>query len=507
MNVNIQMKGDFMNTLGERLKFLRTQLKLSQDEVSQGTGISRSNISKIESNSLSPTAPAIAALSKFLNISADWLLTGESFTQNGSFGFLNEQKNPVSYDIDEVKDKFAEQAIITASVGTGKSLSILSLLTPEIKKSILLMPPPNKEELKQRLGRVNRTDLDNAVLKHLGVQDLYDRTIEPDILDAGPPDHKLMYFYSGVYDRMNYLMSRNRLHSLDLLDRVKEVLGPDIELTQKDILNIMDGYCLPDNYVLYAIAKILKVTPGWILYGDEIGDSNIRSNTNHNFEDARKIKAALNKLDLPLDIISKRLGISLYDLYEHMEGISISKYLLDKIAELCKVTPEWLSKSESNQSVTNKTDSHSDEQHDWTNYMNMIPGAVNPESLLSSFNEDIKQSLEAIVRNYITEMADKGITSKEELLADQNVSAILNSIIIDDDELNQKIDISNEQGQNSIFDNHERDDKKHQIINLLKNLPLGALEEIERYIKYIIFRLEGDQSKEEQAVTKHVETA
>lgn len=479
--------------VSDRIKLLRDLAHMSQAKFGQSIGVSAGNVGDWERGRAKPGADALLALSRHFNISIDWILTGEG-------------KGPDDHVIEKNENPFIGQTIITASVGTGKSLSILNLLTPEIKKSILLMPPPNKEELGQRLGVVNVTDLDNAVLKHLGVKDIYNRTIEPDILDAGPPDHKLMYFYSGVYDRINYLMSRNGLHSLDLLEKVKEILGPDIELTQKDILNIMDGYSLPDNYVLYAIAKVLKVTPGWILYGDEIGDTNIRSNTNHNFGDARKIKSNIDKIDLPLDIIAKRLKISLYDLYEHMDGISISIGLLDKLEQLKKDLPEWLSRYGNNHPDINLTDSNAHDQQSWTDYMTIAPRTGKTESLLSTFDEDMKQSLKAIIRNYINEMVEKVITSKEELLNDNNVSSILNDIIIDD-EPDQRVDMKNEPGQNSIFGNQDRDNKKLKIIDLLKNLPQEALDEIEKYIQYIIFRLEGDKHKEEKAVTKQSETA
>lgn len=65
-----------MNTLGERLKHLRETNNVKQNDLAEATGISRSNISKIESNSLSPTANAIIAIAQYFNVSIDWLLTG-----------------------------------------------------------------------------------------------------------------------------------------------------------------------------------------------------------------------------------------------------------------------------------------------------------------------------------------------------------------------------------------------------------------------------------------------
>ncbi len=66
-----------MNTLGERLKYLRKVKNVKQQDISTATGIARSNISKIESDSLNPTSNAIIALAKYFNTSTDWLLMGK----------------------------------------------------------------------------------------------------------------------------------------------------------------------------------------------------------------------------------------------------------------------------------------------------------------------------------------------------------------------------------------------------------------------------------------------
>lgn len=64
--------------LGERLKMLRHDSNISQDVLSTKTGISRSNISKIESGTISPTANTIILLAQFFNVSSDFLLFGQN---------------------------------------------------------------------------------------------------------------------------------------------------------------------------------------------------------------------------------------------------------------------------------------------------------------------------------------------------------------------------------------------------------------------------------------------
>ena len=65
------------NTIGERIKYLRKIKNLRQQDLANATQISRSNISKIESDTLSPTASSIISLANFFDISTDWLLTGK----------------------------------------------------------------------------------------------------------------------------------------------------------------------------------------------------------------------------------------------------------------------------------------------------------------------------------------------------------------------------------------------------------------------------------------------
>ena len=58
----------------ERLKELRNEKELSQDELAKQTGLSRSAISAWESGTRVPAATAVVALAKFFGVSADYLL-------------------------------------------------------------------------------------------------------------------------------------------------------------------------------------------------------------------------------------------------------------------------------------------------------------------------------------------------------------------------------------------------------------------------------------------------
>lgn len=55
-----------MDIIADRLKELRNEKELSQDELAKQTGLSRSAISAWESGTRVPAATAVVALAKFL---------------------------------------------------------------------------------------------------------------------------------------------------------------------------------------------------------------------------------------------------------------------------------------------------------------------------------------------------------------------------------------------------------------------------------------------------------
>lgn len=66
-----------MKTIGERLKIARKQQNLTLTDIHKETGLSTGNLSELENNKFMPSANALIALKKLLNVSIDWILTGE----------------------------------------------------------------------------------------------------------------------------------------------------------------------------------------------------------------------------------------------------------------------------------------------------------------------------------------------------------------------------------------------------------------------------------------------
>ena len=64
--------------IGQRIKERRKELKITQTQIQQETSISSGNLSCIENGKYLPSAVALLELSKILNCSIDWMLTGNS---------------------------------------------------------------------------------------------------------------------------------------------------------------------------------------------------------------------------------------------------------------------------------------------------------------------------------------------------------------------------------------------------------------------------------------------
>ncbi|MDK2799322.1 MAG: hypothetical protein PWQ70_941 [Clostridiales bacterium] len=99
------MGGDFLNSIGERIRFARKKKNLTLTDIKHLTGLSTGNLSELENDKFMPSANALIALRKTLDVSIDWILTGEEFTKNclsEKEADANNQKNP-NYVIKETE--------------------------------------------------------------------------------------------------------------------------------------------------------------------------------------------------------------------------------------------------------------------------------------------------------------------------------------------------------------------------------------------------------------------
>lgn len=66
------------NMIGQRIKERRKELKITQTQIQEKTSISSGNLSCIENGKYLPSSIALLELSKILECSIDWILTGKS---------------------------------------------------------------------------------------------------------------------------------------------------------------------------------------------------------------------------------------------------------------------------------------------------------------------------------------------------------------------------------------------------------------------------------------------
>ena len=66
-----------MKTIGERIRYLRKTRKLSMAELGEAIGTDSGNIGNWENNRRIPGGNFIIALSRYFNVSTDWILTGK----------------------------------------------------------------------------------------------------------------------------------------------------------------------------------------------------------------------------------------------------------------------------------------------------------------------------------------------------------------------------------------------------------------------------------------------
>lgn len=66
------------NEIGKRIKSRRKELHITQTQIQEESSISTGNLSCIENGKYLPSTAALLELSKILNCSIDWILTGES---------------------------------------------------------------------------------------------------------------------------------------------------------------------------------------------------------------------------------------------------------------------------------------------------------------------------------------------------------------------------------------------------------------------------------------------
>lgn len=111
---------------GERVTLFRKDKKLSQQELADAIGVSRGYIGDIERNRSEPSSNFLTLLASKLNISVDWLLTGE--------GEMYRQSTNQGLDSDKADKHTAKVVQMYEALNDVQQREILSAL--EEKKQL-----------------------------------------------------------------------------------------------------------------------------------------------------------------------------------------------------------------------------------------------------------------------------------------------------------------------------------------------------------------------------------
>lgn len=110
------------NVIGRRIKERRKELKLTQVQIKDICGISNGNLSDFENGNKTPSANALISLSKALQVSIDWILTGENH----------------AYDISNVIFSSTEQEALKLfrELDQDDQEEIIEMMTLKIKRKV-----------------------------------------------------------------------------------------------------------------------------------------------------------------------------------------------------------------------------------------------------------------------------------------------------------------------------------------------------------------------------------
>lgn len=88
-------------TFGQKLRQLRIEYKLTQEELAEKLNLSKANISKYESDNIEPNLQTLSIISKLFNVTTDYLI-GNSTVKNPDSLTLNEELRGLLSDPDEL---------------------------------------------------------------------------------------------------------------------------------------------------------------------------------------------------------------------------------------------------------------------------------------------------------------------------------------------------------------------------------------------------------------------
>jgi len=200
--MSIQYKITYMNTLSERLRSRRKELRLTQKDVSKAAGISAVSVTLWEKGDTAPKGENLIAVSKLLKCDPEWLLTGKErkIESNAEvIGDIEAWDSNTPLGNDEVEIPFYSE--IQLAAGNGK------VATRENKG-------PKLRFAKSALIR-NGTDVNNAICVKISGNSM--EPVMPDGSTIGIDTAK-----TNIIDGKIYAISHGEMQRVKILYRTPD---------------------------------------------------------------------------------------------------------------------------------------------------------------------------------------------------------------------------------------------------------------------------------------------
>lgn len=112
------------NTIGQRIKNRRKELKITQTQIQEQTSVTSGNLSCIENSKYLPSAIALIELSRVLDCSIDWILTGEpKKSKNSSNNSYSDDDNTLLQHFHCMSQDDQEELLMIAQMKANKKCS------------------------------------------------------------------------------------------------------------------------------------------------------------------------------------------------------------------------------------------------------------------------------------------------------------------------------------------------------------------------------------------------
>ncbi|PJI08440.1 MULTISPECIES: helix-turn-helix domain-containing protein [Clostridium] len=222
-----------MNSIGERLKYLRKLNRLTQKQVADKTGVQRGNISHYERNNFLPSKVALISFANFFKTSYDWIVYGT--------GAIPKSINEVNCS--DTSNSYSDN--ITAKVDFSKRLMFVIKYSHESVDNLCLKLNIQKDTFREIIMGKNVCAFDLLkICKYFNVS--MDWMFNGDTPNINFNSEIVQAYSMGTQDNGNYKTLQYSYEEKELIVFFKNLNNRNRKLVT-DILNSIDTKSIVSN--------------------------------------------------------------------------------------------------------------------------------------------------------------------------------------------------------------------------------------------------------------------